>query len=169
MDKNGVIFLFICVLLFVSCGGNEAEDDRIVIRLAAPQNALIEDFDTNLYKLWLEEQTGLRIEMIWLPENTAEQIAQLALSTGEDLPDAYIGFGSHGLFKQPNLQTYIDSGVVIPLNDYIEEYGVHTRAIFEHLEDFYVEELMTQSDGNIYFMPGFTYHNITRYSQILWI
>jgi putative aldouronate transport system substrate-binding protein len=154
-----------------SCGNNPSSDadDRITIRLAAPQNSLIEDFDSNLYKLWLEEQTGLKIEMIWLPEKDAEQIAKLALNTGEDLPDAYIGFGSHNIFKQPNLQTYIDSGVIIPLTDYISQFGTHTQQIYEHLKDFYVKELMTQSDGNVYFMPGFTYHAITRYSQILWI
>ncbi len=37
------------------------------------------------------------------------------------------------------------------------------------MEEFYLRELMTQSDGHIYFMFGFTYHMITRYSQILWM
>jgi putative aldouronate transport system substrate-binding protein len=147
----------------------EKEDGRITVRLAAPANALIEDFDTNHYKLWLEEQTGLKIEMTWLPAEEAEQIAMQQLSTGEGMPDAYIGFGSHNIFKQPNLQAYIHSGAIIPLTDYIERHGDHTKAVYEHLEDFYVKELMTQSDGNVYFMPGFSYHMITRYSQILWI
>jgi hypothetical protein len=47
-----------------SCGtGQQDEASPITVRLAAPHNAYIENFDTNLYKLWLEEQTGLVIEM----------------------------------------------------------------------------------------------------------
>ncbi len=174
MQKKILFILtgFIMAILFTACtrSADEGErDDRITVRLAAPQNALIEDFDTNEYKLWLEEETGLKLEMVWLPEKDAEQMVILALATGEDLPDAYIGFGSHNIFKQPNLQTYIDSGAIISLTDYIEEYGVNTKKTYELLDAFYVQELMTQSDGNIYFMPGFSYSMITRYSQILWL
>ncbi|MCL1806987.1 MAG: hypothetical protein FWG31_04725 [Oscillospiraceae bacterium] len=81
----------------------EPEDNRITVRLAAPQNAYVEDFDTNLYKLWLEEQTGLKIEMTWLPVEDAERSAMIALTTGKDLPDAYIGFGTYSLFSSQNL------------------------------------------------------------------
>ena len=100
-----MLFYSIILLTFSSCGDsiNGAEADIVTVRLAAPQNAYIEDFDTNLYKLWLEEQTGLKLEMTWYPEKDAEQIVKLALSTGQDLPDAYIGFGSMELFKNPNV------------------------------------------------------------------
>ncbi len=168
---RGISYLICVMIIFLTgCASAAGQgDERKTVRLAAPENALIEDFDTNAYKLWLEEQTGLNIEMTWLPAAASEQMANIALLTGENLPDAYIGFGSHNIFKQPSLQTYIDAGTILPLTGYIEEYGTHTQAAFEHLEDFYVRELMTQSDGNIYFMPGFTYHMITRYSQILWM
>ncbi len=165
-----IILTLILSLILTACSSpNNKKDERITVTLAAPQNAYIEDFDTNIYKLWLEEQTGLNIEMIWLPANDAEQIVWQQLQSGADMPDAYIGFGSLSIFKQPNLQSHIDLGRIIPLNDYIKEYGVHTKEIYKHLEDFYVKELMTQGDGNVYFMPGFSYSMITRYSQIMWI
>lgn len=159
------------VVLFSACRGQtgRAQAPPVVVRLAAPQNAMIEDFATNEYKLWLEAQTGLRLEMTWLPAEDAIDIANKALTTGEGLPDAYIGFGGDDIFKQPNLQTYIDLGTVIPLDGYIEKYGVHTKEIYTLLDEFHVEELMKSGDGRVYFMPGFSYSLITRYSQILWL
>ena len=150
--------------------GNTAPE-AIVVRLAAPQNAYIEDFDTNMYKLWLEEQTGLKIEMTWLPVSDAEQIAKLALSTGEDLPDAYIGFGSdsYEIFKNPNIQLYGEQGAIIALDRMIEEYGIHTKNLFDELREYNIESLMTSADGHIYFMPGFSSSVITRYMQLMWV
>lgn len=169
MRRIMLFFVMLCGLAACSAPNEAERDERTVVRLAAPQNNQIEDFDTNQYKLWLEEQTGLKIEMTWIPASDAEILVDQQLQSGDELPDAYIGFGSHNIFKQPNLQHYINSGAIIPLTDYIEQYGTHTKAVYEHLSEFYVKELMTQGDGHVYFMPGFTYSMITRYSQILWI
>ena len=149
--------------------GSDAGGERITVRFAAPQSAFIEDFDNNLYKLWLEEQTGLKIEMTWLPARDAEQTVKLALSTGSNLHDAYIGFGNYDIFSNPNLQAYGEQGVIIPLNDLIGRYGVHTRGLFAELPEFNIEELMTSADGNIYFMPGFSSSIITRHRQLMWV
>jgi ABC-type glycerol-3-phosphate transport system substrate-binding protein len=94
------LITFILILSFIltlaACGtsNSKSNDNRITVTLAAPLNAYIENFDTNLYKLWFEQQSGLDIEMIWLPAEDAERIAMIALSTGEDLPCAFVGFGS---------------------------------------------------------------------------
>jgi putative aldouronate transport system substrate-binding protein len=149
--------------------GVSGEADRITVKLAAPQSDFIEDFETNLYKLWLEERTGLRLEMTWLPAGDAEQAAKLALSTGEGLPDAYIGFGSHEIFANPNIQSYGTQGAIIPLDGLIEEYGTYTKNLFDELPEQNIKTLMTSADGHIYFMPGFSSSTITRYRQIMWV
>jgi len=167
-----VVLIFVLMLsCVVSCGrpGDNNSDTRITVRLAAPQSAFIEDFDSNLYKLWLEEQTGLRIEMTWLPANDAEQTVRLALATGENLHDAYIGFGSYDIFKNPSIQAYGEQGAIIPLNWLIEKHGVHTKRLFAELPEYNIEALMTAADGNIYFMPGFSASVITRHRQIMWV
>lgn len=168
-----IIMLVILTLLLplVSCGqmADDKPDDRIVVRLAAPQNAYIEDFETNAYKLWLEEKTGLKLEMTWLPEKDAEAMVKLALSTGEDLPDAYIGFGSGEVFSNLNLQKYAEMGVIIPLDTYIEQHGVHMKSAFAELAEYNVKPLMALPDGHIYYMPGFSSSIITRYRQVMWV
>ena len=167
-----IIFAALIQLSASSCTRTgTTEPEAIVVRLAAPQNAYIEDFDTNLYKLWLEEQTGLKIEMTWLPANDAEQIAKLALATGENLPDAYVGFGSssYEIFASPNIQRYGEQGVIIPLDELIETHGKNLKKLFNELHEHNIESLMTSADGHIYFMPGFSSSIITRYTRFMWI
>jgi putative aldouronate transport system substrate-binding protein len=153
-----------------SCAPPEApEDERITVRLTAPQNSYIQDFDTNRYKLWLEEQTGLNIEMTWLPSEDAEQIVRQQLQTGQGLPDAYVGFGSRDIFQNPNIQRYGEQGLILPLNPYIEEYGVNLKGLFDELPEHSIESMMTSADGNIYAMPGFSSSTITRYQRFMWV
>ncbi len=169
-----IVVLLLCISILSclsSCSALSKEDkaEKITIRLVAPMNSYIEDFDTNVYKLWLEEQTGLNIKVTWLPAEDAEQIVRQQLLSGEGLPDAYIGFGSLDIFRNPNIQEYGEQGVIISLNDYIEKYGENSKALFAELPEHSIKKLMTSADGHIYFMPGFSFSTITRYRQIMWV
>jgi putative aldouronate transport system substrate-binding protein len=167
-----IIVVATVLLSAASCAGDgRVASDRITVTLAAPQSAYIEDFDSNVYKLWLEEQTGLDIEMVWLPTLDAEQAVMLALSEGRNLPDAYVGFGSssYSVFSNTNLQRYGEQGVVIALNDYIGRYGDNLKQLYAELPEYDIEGLMNSADGNIYFMPGFSSSQITRSRQMMWV
>lgn len=169
---NGLLLLLLLPALS-ACGssGDKPEQSAgpTVVRLAAPQNQYIEDFETNAYKLWLEEQTGLRIEMTWIPAKDAEQLVRLALTTGENLPDAYVGFSSYDLFSSYNLQLLGEQGRVLPLDPYIEAYGENLNKLFSELKEYRIREFMQSADGHFYYMPGFSSSTITRYRQIMWI
>lgn len=164
-----VLFMTITMLSLAACGKDQPTADRITVHLAAPQSAYIEDFDNNLYKLWLEEQSGLNIEMTWLPTKDAEQNVKLALASGENLPDAYVGFGSYEIFENPAIQKYGEQGSIAPLDELIEEYGINTKKLFAELPEYDIRELMTSADGHIYFMPGFSSSYITRHRQVMWV
>jgi putative aldouronate transport system substrate-binding protein len=165
------ILLAAIILGFAACSPKEIQDKRITVRFAAPRNSYIDDFDTNLYKLWLEEKTGLKLVMTWLPAADAEYIVAHQLQTGEELPDAYIGFGSSSfrIFQNPNIQRYGEQGLIIPLNELIEKYGTYTKALFDELPEYNIQTLMTSADGRIYFMPGFSSSPITRHRQLMWV
>jgi putative aldouronate transport system substrate-binding protein len=168
-----LFLLIMCVVLLFSlfcCSFSDMREDKLItVRLAAPQSNFIQDFDTNLYKLWLEEQTGFVLEMTWLPQEDAEHIVSQQLASGEGMPDAYVGFGQHGIFRNYNLQKYGEMGVIISLNELIEKYGVFTKALFDELPEYNIRSLMTSADGYIYFMPGFSSSPITRYRQTMWV
>ncbi len=172
MIKRIVSILLLISLIFplAACGaagGGEAAPK--VITLCAPQNSFIEDFDTNAYKLWLEERTGLTIKMIWLPEQNAEEIIRSSLLTGTDLPDAYVGINDYSIFKGASLENLGESGVILPLNDLIERYGTNLKSVWQELAEYKVREYMISADGNIYYMPGFSSSTITRYRQVMWL
>ncbi len=172
MIKRVVSVLLFAALLFavVACDApDKGEEAQKVVTLCAPQNSFIEDFDTNSYKLWLEEQTGLSIEMVWLPEKNAEEIISTALQTGNDLPDAYVGINDYSILNGASLENLGKSGVILPLNQMIEERGVNLKSVWDELQEYKIKEYMTSSDGNIYFMPGFSSSTITRYRQIMWL
>lgn len=167
-----VLVLSITLPFLVSCSGGkipEKADDPIVVRLAAPKNQYIIDFETNDYKIWLEEQTGLKLEMEWLPAKEAEQLARLSLTTGQGLPDAYIGFGDYELFSSYSLQLFAQQGRILPLDDYMENHGVNLNKAFLELKEYHLKEFMTSSDGHFYYMPGFSSSTITRYRQVMWL
>ncbi len=171
MKRRISVYLIIgmMLLLLASCVMQTQPEPVKEITLCAPQNAFIEDFETNDYKLWLEQKTGLKIKMNWLPEKEAEELVRTALLTGQNLPDAYVGFDSYSIFSYENLQELGQQGVIFPLDAMIEQYGENTKAVWEELAEYDVKEQMTSADGHIYFMPGFSYSTITRYRQIMWI
>ena len=172
---NKKIIILALILILGACSmpdSTKIEEERISIRLAAPHNPYIDNFDTNYYKLWLEEQTGLDIELIWLPESDAESLIRTALLTGEDLPDAYIGFGSasYEIFNNLNLQKHAERGTILPLNDLIAEYGANIQAVWDEFPEYNIKDFMTMPDGNIYYMPGFSSSLITRYIRnLMWV
>ena len=166
----GLLVMTILAALF-ACGEQEEKpkDERITVKLAAPQNAYIQNFDTNSYKLWLEKKSGLKIEMNWLPSEDAERIAMLALGTGIDLPDAYVGFGSYNIFSNLNLQKYGECGAILSLEDLVEQNGQNLKEIWNELSEYDIKQFMTFAQGHIYYMPGFSSSIITRYRQVMWV
>lgn len=168
--KIAALLMCVCLIGNLSaCSSDEGISEPVTVRLTAPLNGYIEDFDTNLYKLWLEEQTGLSIEITWLPAEDAEQIARQQLQTGQGMPDAYIGFGNYKIFGTPNIQKYGEQGVIVPLNELIEKSGTYTKGLWAELPEYNIRSLMTSADGNIYFMPGFSSSTITRFRQLMWV
>jgi putative aldouronate transport system substrate-binding protein len=85
------------------------------------------------------------------------------------MPDAYIGFGNLEVFQNPDIQNYGEQGVILPLNELIETYGVHTKKLFEELPEHTIREMMAAADGRMYFMPGFSSSVITQHRQIMWV
>lgn len=173
MNCKKIISLLLCAVCITisGCGGKteSAAKDKITVHLVAPRNNYIEDFDSNLYKLWLEEQTGLSLRIKWLPKEDAEKIVKTQLASGEGLPDAYVGFGSMDIFNSTALEEYGREGSLLALDEYINLYGTNLNQLFEELPEYHLKELMASADGKIYFMPGFSSSLITRYRQVMWV
>lgn len=146
--------------------------EDIVLRFVVPSTPNIEDYNTNYYTLWLEEKLGCKIEFETYPMAEMEQKVQLALTSNTDLPDAFLGLPKSGssMFNATNVIRYGGEGQLLPLNDYIEQYGDGIKAAFEkYSTGTTMEQLITSADGNIYIMPVLVVGKISRTSHKLWL
>ena len=88
--------MVMCVSMLAGCGktGKKASGDGKII-VGITDNALVTDYETNAYTLWLEEQTGLDITFHVFAASGADAKSQLAtmVAGGEELPDVIIGLG----------------------------------------------------------------------------
>lgn len=137
-------------------------EDKITLRVMIGANPAVEDFYTNEFTKYFEELTNIRVEWEIVPASMGAEKLNLALASGE-LPDVIMMMD-----VTPEQQAlYGQQGVLLPLNDFIEEYGVNTKKMFE--ESPLVKGTITSADGNIYALPAPNecYHCSMR--QKMWI
>ena len=106
------------------------------------QVASIEDLETNLETIAMEKLTGVHINWQIANPTDVDTKFNLSIASGE-YPDIYLWY-----FNRTDIPTYAEDGVVIPLNDLIEE---NTYWIKRYLsEQSRIPEGLTAPDGNIY-------------------
>ena len=158
MKKTLVSLLLVVCLLCASVsaladvtpkGTFPVVDAPITLRVAVPVNAKVEDINTNAYTLFLEEQTGIDLEIIELSESdAATQINSMMLSG--DLPDMFIGY----IFGYDELASYVEAGYIEPLDAYIAEYGDNYYKLKDELKNLIDIDAQSTIDGHIYSVPG---------------
>ncbi len=97
-------------------------EEDVTITIGLPQDVKTEDYETNAYTLWLEEQTGINLEFKYFASDKAEAVTQLNLmmAGNEELPDILWGFSgidSAMMFELGEDEYFID------IKDYFSEYG----------------------------------------------
>lgn len=136
--------------------------EKETIKVLVAGNNLIEDFNTNAFTKWAEEQTNIHIEWDVAPAASLSEKLNLVLASG-DYPDVIMNFGI-----SPTQQLiYGQQGVFLPLNDLIEKYGVETKKLFERYPE--IKRAISAPDGKIYALPRINenYHDLM--NQKMWI
>ena len=124
-------------------------DEPVTIEVMVRQRPGVEDYETNAYTLWFEEQTGVDLVFDVAPQNEDEALIALnvVLASG-DLPDLFLGMP----FSNATLAQLGADGLLLPLNDLIETEGTESYRIF-HEDRPHLLPLITSPDGNIYTLP----------------
>lgn len=92
---------------------------------------------------WLEEKTNVHLD--WELPATAEIATKLNLSLASgDYPDMYYGVN----LSTAQTLLYAEEGVLLPLNDYLEQYAPDYLKLLKENPDF--AQVATAPDGNIY-------------------
>lgn len=143
-----LIGLFLALAMLLSVGGTLAEKAPIQLKLAVIGDPAIEDWETNAYIKWLEEQTNYDLTFEVIPEEGAAEKLGLILASGE-YPDIFLSVG----ISNTNIARYgMEEKLFLPLNKLIDEHGDNIKKLFEQFPG--ARERMTQLDGEIYSLPN---------------
>ena len=137
-------------------------EEPITIKAFVCPTNMVKDYKENEFTYWLEDLTGINLEFDVPSQADAQQKLNLMLASG-DLPDVIIGCD----IRLDQMQILADQGVVLPLDDYIAEYGSEFNQVFETFPQ--VKDLITMADGKIYGLPHINdcYH--CSMSQKMWL
>lgn len=134
--------------------------EKITLKVAIKQSPNVVDYDTNEFTKWLEEKTNIDLQFEMLPNKDTATKVNLMMASAKDLPDVVIGAG----VDMSTLYTYALDKLVIPLNDYIDAYGVDYKKMLSTAENKQLENSLKTPDGKIYALPKYSESTINMYS-----
>ena len=102
------------------------KDGSVTLTIGIPQNAFVEDYDTNYLTRFLEEKTGVNLEFVFYSTDYEEANQQFSLdvSSGTKLPDILFNFNKLTGDSETALE-YGRSGVFVDVSGYLKEYGYY--------------------------------------------
>ncbi|MBW7455062.1 extracellular solute-binding protein [Paenibacillus sepulcri] len=145
-------------------GGNTpaSAEGRISLPAFTLQSSAIQDYDDNDLTKLIAEKFNVDIKWTLAPADAVLEKQNVLLASGNYPP---IFFG--GQFNQNDQIKYGQSGILLPLNKLIEQYGPNIQAAFE--KSPYLLKGVTAPDGNIYALPGLEECYHCDYSQKMYI
>lgn len=139
--------------------------EPVTLKILLYSTEQVSDFNKNAYTQWLEEKTGidLEVELVSGSATDAQTKLNLVLASG-DLPDILMGFQmTPSLVAQQGAQ-----GTFVALNDLMAKYGEETKRIFE-TERPQLLPLNTSPDGKVYGLPEINECFHCFLSQKMWV
>jgi len=164
MKMKRVVAIALAVVMsasvFVGCGKGESAggkgDDTLTIGI--PKNANVDDYETNSYTLWLEEQTGYNLEFQFFSSASTDYKSQIStmIAGGEKLPDILWGME----LDSNAYEMYGEDGFFVDLTPYFEDQEKSSvfwdRLSHVYPEDFqeFIRENLAEPDSQkIWAMP----------------
>ncbi|NGP45438.1 extracellular solute-binding protein [Bacillaceae bacterium SIJ1] len=164
--KFATVFGLSAILLLGGCGGQNANQDAenaepkevnfpleepVTLSMYAVKNPFQkkEYNDLEFFKQ-LEEQSNVQIDWTLTTSQNNREKVNLAIASN-DLPDAFYGSSTLN-----NIEQQAADGVIIPLEDLIEEYAPNIQKVFEKRPD--LKNVVTDPDGHIYSLPNAIFH-----------
>ena len=130
------------------------------ITFFAPQGKA--PMEENDFTKLIEQKFNVKIKWDLAPSDALTDRRQLLLASG-DYPEVFL----EGAFSRTDVLLYAKQGVLVPLNDLIDQHAPNIKKAME--EKPYLKEAMTAPDGNIYGIPRVNECYHCTYSQKFWI
>lgn len=133
-------------------------DKGDTITIGIMQHANTENYDTNDYTLWVEEQTGVNLEFVYFSNDNSEAMTQLnlMLAGNEKLPDILWYFTGMDMATMYELG---EDGTFLDLTDYFNNYSYYFWEQYEGLPETQKGIIFAggidPSNGELYAYPQF--------------
>ncbi len=168
MKKKFVLILMLTMLsLLLVALPVPAQSEPTTITVFAPQGAE-QDMTTNAFTLLLEDMFNVKFEwtVTTYDATSAAEKRNLSLASG-DYPEVFMLIPWVDQFSQIDLLKYGQQGVILPLNDLIDEYGPNIKAALETYPDF--KAMATSPDGTIWGLPQLIQCYHCSYANKMWV
>ncbi|QSF47665.1 extracellular solute-binding protein [Paenibacillus tianjinensis] len=124
------------------------------------------DIPTNKFTQFAADKFNIKFDWEINPSDGAKEKRQISLASG-DYPDAYLLTAYIDEFSQADVLKYGKQGVLIPLNDLIDQYAPNIKKAMEESPE--LKTLYTAPDGNIYGLGAYTECFHCSYPNKMWI
>ncbi|ASA24211.1 extracellular solute-binding protein [Paenibacillus donghaensis] len=129
----------------VSKEGFPIVDKPVTLKMMAPDVG-IQNWENMAVLQQMQEKTGITLEYQNAPKDSFETKKNLVFASG-DYPDIFYAAG----LTTAEQMNYGEQGILIPLEDLIDEYAPNFKALLEENPD--VRKSITAPDGHIYSLP----------------
>jgi putative aldouronate transport system substrate-binding protein len=124
------------------------------------------DLSQNSFSKSVEEKFNIKFQWQTVPGAGAAEKRQISLASG-DYPDLYMLIPWIDKFSQIDIQRNAQQGIVIPLNDLINQYAPNIKAALD--KNPYYKTMNTAPDGKIYGLTELNECYHCSYPNKMWI
>lgn len=150
-----------------SQGKNDAEGASTPLEISVfAQQEMGIDLETNSFTKLMEDKFNVKFNWEINSGEGAKEQRQISLAGG-DYPDAYWLTAYIDQFPQADLLKYGKQGVILPLNELIDQYAPNIKAAMERNPA--LKALNTAPDGQIYGLGAYTECFHCSYPNKMWI
>jgi len=164
-----IISLIVLVTLIFILYPFESDKSKTIV-VVMPKSNTLSDIDTNYYKLWLEEQTGLTLEFKLIPEGNTNISLKEMIKSDNLKADIYFELNrdSTPFFTRERLLELGEAGYFLSINEYLDK-DTNLVHIIEDFNSYNLLDYMQSSNGELYYMPNLDHSFNTKIGQALWL
>ena len=148
--------------------------EPVEIHLAIEKSGQVEDYVDNRFTKYIEERTGLKLNLEIYPGAEANQKMEVLIASGAELPDAFSGGNFFGSSKQLTVYRHAQNGTFIQLDELLDQYGVNIKNMAAQAQNKDLMELIKSPDGHVYALPQYheqtsNEHSLRAYINQTWL
>ena len=162
--KRILVVLLLSAVFLTGCANTTTAENTI--RIAIPYSSYIQDINSNYYKQWLEEKTGVPIEFVEVyQERSEDYLATLFVSKDADIDAVFFNQSSEFSLDKESLEAYSQKGYLLDVSHFITESTNYAGL----LNESGLGEQLKSEDEGIYYFPNIESSRAAQNGQVLWL